>query len=173
MAVEQRGGLVRHVPHETARERRQVGDAGRRERLGDEPEGRPGGGAVGDVGERERPARVPERETAVLRDDDGGRVAGRERGPSPALRALDALEQDARTLCRQRGEHADRRRDVRQQLRPDGNERPRLGRCVERLAIGVDPHGPPSVGRSRECRRGTPARQRHRRGALTNATGLV
>ena len=70
--------------------------------------------------------------------DGRGRVAGDEGVAAPALRALHRLQQDAGSVARDRREQADRRGDVGEQLRPDGNDRPVAREGVERGSVRSD-----------------------------------
>jgi hypothetical protein len=69
---------------------------------------------------------------------DRGRIAGDEGVPAPALRALHRLQQDAGSVAGDRREQADRRGDVGEQLRPEGDDRPVAREGVERGSVRSD-----------------------------------
>ena len=97
--------------------------------------------------ERQSVGGVLDPEAVTIEHDDRRGVARDERVPPPALGALDALEQQARSVTGERREDADRGRDVGEQLGPDRCEREPLGLALERVSIGTNPHAVSFAGR--------------------------
>ena len=131
--------LVREEAHQAAGERGEVGDPWRPERRGQRDEVGPRVPGVRHL-DRQPIRRVEVPETLPVEHDDRGGIAGDERIPPPPLGTLDALEQDAGSIPRERREDADRRGHVGQQLGPHRCEREALGRAFERFSIGTNPH---------------------------------
>ncbi len=139
MPVQEPGRLVREEAHQPAGERGEVGDPRRPERLGERDQVGPRVPAVRHL-HRQPFGRVQDPEPIPVEHDDRGGIAGDERVASPTLGTLDALEQDAGSVARERREDADRGGHVGEQLGPHRCERVALGRAFERSSIGPDPH---------------------------------
>ncbi len=138
VSVEEGRRLVREVAHQAADQGREVGEPRAGERARDRDQRLPRVGVGGQGHRRERPHDVLDPHAVAVDHDGRGGVARHERVPSPPLRALDGLQDQAGAVARHGGEQPDGRGDVGQQLRPHGDQRP-LGReRVELVTTG--PH---------------------------------
>jgi hypothetical protein len=167
VAVEEHRRLVRQETDQPSGQRREPLDARRVQSLRE----------LDEIGARVARPRHVESEVAsdvldvhalLVHDDDRRRIARDERVPTPALGALHALQQDAGTVAGECGEHADRRRDVGQQLRPHGDEPVRPRERIEGLAIRPNLHVITSWSRT-TANPGKPARGSHRDASVFRA----
>ena len=137
MTVEEAGGLVREVPHQPPRERRQVGETRPADRTRRADERLARRSPVGDR-QGQLSGRILDPQTGAVEDQGGRRVAGHEGVPPPAFGTLDRFQQDAGSRARDGGEQADRGGHVGQQLGPHRNERPLAGERLELDPVRMD-----------------------------------
>jgi hypothetical protein len=138
VTVEQLGGLVGQVAHQTAGERRQIGEPRPAHGAGRGDQRSAGFELRTDV-ERKLAHDVAQLEAAAGQHEGGRRIAGHEGIASPTLGPFDGFEQDPGPATGDGGEQPHGRGDIGEQLRPDRDEGPLASERVEDLPFGSDP----------------------------------
>ena len=148
--VQERRSLVRQVADEPPRERRQLGQPRAGQCGGDPLQRSEHIEAARFGGHRQLPADVVPPDALVVRHDGGCGCPRDERVPAPSFGALHALQQHAGPVARHAQERAERRGEIREELRPYRNHGPGGRESLERLAVRRSPES--GYGPHRRCR---------------------